>query len=103
MTVNFSQAVAAYTRVADKAVAGATDAGPPSAGQNFSDLLARTVDDTIGAGRAAESAGVQAIANNADLNDIVTAVTNAEVTLQTVVAIRDRVIQAYQDIIRMPI
>ena len=103
MTVNFSQAVAAYARVADKAVAGGTDAGPPSAGQNFSDLLAQTVGDTIDAGRAAEHASVQAIANNADLNEIVTAVTNAEVALETVVAIRDRVIQAYQDIIRMPI
>jgi flagellar hook-basal body complex protein FliE len=34
---------------------------------------------------------------------VVAAVTNAEVTLQTVLAVRDRVIQAYQDIIRMPI
>ena len=31
------------------------------------------------------------------------AVTNAEITLQTVVSIRDRVIQAYQEILRMPI
>jgi flagellar hook-basal body complex protein FliE len=30
-------------------------------------------------------------------------VTNAEVALQTVTAVRDRVIQAYQDILRMPI
>ena len=46
---------------------------------------------------------MQAVANQADLNDIVTAVNNAEMTLQTVVAIRDRVIQAYQEILRMPI
>jgi flagellar hook-basal body complex protein FliE len=34
---------------------------------------------------------------------VVTAVTNAELTLETVVAVRDRVVQAYQDILRMPI
>jgi flagellar hook-basal body complex protein FliE len=33
----------------------------------------------------------------------VTAVTNAEVTLETAIAVRDRIIQAYQNIIRMPI
>jgi flagellar hook-basal body complex protein FliE len=35
--------------------------------------------------------------------DVVTAVSNAEMTLQTVVAVRDRVLNAYQEIMRMPI
>ena len=43
------------------------------------------------------------IAGTADLREVVTAVTNAEVTLQTAIAIRDRVIRAYQDITSMPI
>ncbi len=34
---------------------------------------------------------------------LVTAVTNAEMALESVVAVRDRVVQAYQDILRMPI
>jgi flagellar hook-basal body complex protein FliE len=33
----------------------------------------------------------------------VMSVSNAEVMLQTVTAIRDKVISAYQDIIRMPV
>ena len=45
----------------------------------------------------------KAIAEKADLTDLVTSVTNAELTLQTVVAVRDRMISAYQDIIKMPI
>ena len=44
-----------------------------------------------------------AIQNKADLTEVVTAITNAEVTLQTVVAVRDRMISAYQQIMRMPI
>jgi flagellar hook-basal body complex protein FliE len=34
---------------------------------------------------------------------VVTAVAEADLTLQTVVAVRDRVIEAYQNIMRMPI
>ena len=34
---------------------------------------------------------------------ITIAVTNAEITLETIVALRDRVVQAYQEILRMPI
>ena len=102
MTVNFSQAVAAYTQAAAK-VTGEADSVPRQGGQSFSELLAQTVNETIEAGRQSEHVSMQAVANKADLNDIVTAVTNAEVALQTVVAIRDRVIQAYQDVIRMPI
>jgi flagellar hook-basal body complex protein FliE len=37
------------------------------------------------------------------MTDVVTAVADAETALNTVVAIRDRVINAYQDIIKMPV
>ena len=46
---------------------------------------------------------IQALAGKADLADVVTAVSNAELTLQTVVAVRDRVVAAYLDILKMPI
>jgi len=34
---------------------------------------------------------------------VVTAVANAQHTLETVVAVRDKVLNAYQEILRMPI
>jgi flagellar hook-basal body complex protein FliE len=43
------------------------------------------------------------VAGGGDPLDVVTAITSAEVTLQTVVAVRDKMIQAYQEILRMPI
>ena len=46
---------------------------------------------------------MQALVAPTDVSQVVMAVTNAEVTLETVVAVRDRVIQAYQDILKMPI
>ena len=43
------------------------------------------------------------VAGQADMVDVVNAVNTAEITLDTVVAVRDKVIAAYQDIMRMPI
>jgi flagellar hook-basal body complex protein FliE len=50
-----------------------------------------------------ESQTVQAVAGTADLTQVVMAVSKAEMTLETVVTLRDKVVQAYQDILRMPI
>ena len=55
------------------------------------------------AGHKGETQATQAVAGQANLQDVVEAVNAAELTLQTVVAVRDRMISAYQDIIRMPI
>ena len=72
-------------------------------GKTFADLLGDAARGAIQTGRESEKMSALGIAGKADLNEVVTAVTSAEITLQTVVAIRDRVIQAYQDIVRMPI
>lgn len=101
MTVILSKAVDAYNQAVSKAAE--TGPGGGSEGPSFAELVSGALRDSVGAARQGEQISLQAVANQADLNEVVTAVTNAEVTLQTVVAIRDRVIQAYQDIIRMPI
>ena len=54
-------------------------------------------------GRTAEMKANSAVQGKGDLVDVVTAVQAAEVSLETVVAIRDKVIAAYQEIMRMPI
>jgi flagellar hook-basal body complex protein FliE len=46
---------------------------------------------------------MQAAAGRADIVDVVTAIAAAETTLETVITVRDQVIQAYQEILRMPI
>ncbi len=106
MSVNFANAISAYRNAAAAARTGGGAEAAATAGQGgqgFADLVKNALGDAMAAGRAGEGVALQAVANQADLNEIVTAVTNAEVTLQTVVAVRDRVIQAYQDIMRMPI
>jgi flagellar hook-basal body complex protein FliE len=60
---------------------------------------AKNVMDSLG---KSEQATMQAVTGKADLASVTEAVTNAQVALQTAVAVRDRVIAAYQDIIKMP-
>jgi flagellar hook-basal body complex protein FliE len=103
MTVNVTNALAAYTRQAAKSVSGAMEPRSTDPGASFAELVSESLGSAVQAGRQSEHMSAQAIAGKADLNEVVTAVTNAEITLQTVVAIRDRVIQAYQDIVQMPI
>lgn len=59
-----------------------------------------SVEETVA---TAEQLTVQAATGQAELVDVVTAVAAAEVQLETVVAVRDQVIRAYQEILRMPI
>ncbi len=73
--------------------------GAPS----FSDFLANSAEQSIDTMKAGETMAGKAVTGDADLTDVVQAITSAELTLQTVTAVRDKVISAYQDIMRMPI
>jgi flagellar hook-basal body complex protein FliE len=106
MTVMPSAAAAAYQAIAKiggdaSAASGAGTAGIP--GPNFSDFLGDAVKDSIGSMKTGEIAAMQQTAGQTDIVNVVTAVNNAELTLDTVVAVRDKVIGAYQDIMKMPI
>jgi flagellar hook-basal body complex protein FliE len=72
-------------------------------GAGFGEMLTEALQSTVDAQKTAEATSVKAVNGKADVTDVVTAVTNAEVALDTVVAVRDRVISAYQEIMRMPI
>lgn len=53
--------------------------------------------------KQAEMLSIQAVKGTADMQEVVMAVSNAEAALQTVVAVRDKVVSAYQEIMQMPI
>ena len=71
--------------------------------QEFSSVLRDAVQGAVEIQRKGEAVSLKAIANEADLTELVTAVSNAEVTLETVIGVRDKIISAYQEIIRMPV
>ena len=92
-----AQALSAY-----QAVDSGTVPSSPS-GDDFASLLKQSLGGAISTGQQAETQAASAITGGGDLTSVVTAVSRAELALQTTVAVRDRVLQAYQDIIKMPI
>jgi flagellar hook-basal body complex protein FliE len=99
--INFTDAVNAYANASKMApVPGAAGAG---AGESFGDMLKQATNSVVDTMAEGEKASLQTATGKADLAQVTEAVNNAEVAVQTVVAIRDRVVAAYQDIMRMPI
>lgn len=104
---SFNAAISAYQNAA-KSLSGGGDgdsgvASVNSDGSDFATLLKNGAKTAIDASKKSEEMSKQAIAGKADVRDVVAAVNNAELTLQTVVAVRDKVISAYSEILKMPI
>jgi flagellar hook-basal body complex protein FliE len=95
-------AAKAYLSTA-QAMGGVSEPGQGITGPGFGDILNSAVGSISQAGASAEGAITNAALGRADLVDVVTAVAAAEATMETVIAVRDEVIKAYQDIMRMPI
>ena len=70
---------------------------------NFGEMLNGVLSDTIHQSRQAESQIVAGVEGKTDLVNVVTAISSAETSLQTVMAVRDQVIQAYQQVMQMQI
>jgi flagellar hook-basal body complex protein FliE len=96
-------AAKAYLSTAQAMSGVATQPASGLSGPGFGDILNSAVSSISQAGASAEGAITNAAMGKADLVDVVTAVAAAEATLETVVAVRDEVIKAYQEIMRMPI
>ena len=97
-------ALRAYLAAAEAAgqpgsVTPGADAGAP----DFAAMVSNAVSSTGDSLRAAEAMTAQAAVGQAELVDVVTAVAAAEVQLETVMAVRDEVVRAYNDILKMPI
>ena len=109
--IRFAQATGAYQdalKAADRILKQVGDATgttetPKAGGASFLDMVGESLSAASTAGRKSESMAMQAVRGKADLADVVTVLTEAETSLNTVVAIRDKVINAYQDILKMPI
>jgi flagellar hook-basal body complex protein FliE len=95
---------AALQRLADGASgSNGADAAQTTQTADFSSMVKSFAEDAVKTGQSAENQTAAAAAGKADLNSVVMAVSEAELTLNTVVAVRDKVIEAYREILRMPI
>ena len=99
ITVRPSAAAAAYARVDSGTQAGSAAGGASDFGATLQNALQGAMD----AGNAADTKSMQALSGTGNLTDVVTAVARAKLALQAATAVRDRVVSAYQDIMKMAI
>ena len=83
---------------------GAKAAGAIAGGEkNFSSMLKDAMGSVMEAGKKSDGQAQAMATGKANVVDVVTAVAETEVAIDALVAVRDRVIQSYEEIMRMPI
>lgn len=82
---------------------GSPTAAPATGQVDFGKVLADVASNTVDTLRAGESAAIGGISGSRSVQQVVDAMLNAEQALQTAVAVRDKLVSAYQEISRMNI
>lgn len=110
MAINtpFNAATAAYgsaQRLIQQAAKPQTDltALAPAGGSNFADMLAQQVQGVVDTGKVSDQMAIDMVNGKANIVDMVTALSETQIAIESMVTIRDRVISAYEEIMRMPI
>ncbi|RDE10270.1 flagellar hook-basal body complex protein FliE [Pelagibacterium lacus] len=107
MSTPFNAATAAYgniSRLISDQAAGKTSTPVANAGgANFGQMLAEQINSVAEAGRTSDQLGIDMMNGKANVIDVVTALAETETAMETMVTLRDRVISAYEEIMRMPI
>lgn len=98
---NITNAISAYANAAGRAATPGL--APRDGGPSFGDVLEEATREAIGTMKTGENMSALALVGKADMTEVVQAVNNAETMLQTVTSLRDKVVTAYQEILRMPI
>ncbi len=107
MSTPFNAVAAAYGN-ASKLIA---DAGKPSLGTSapggeatdFGKLLADGLQGVVDSGHQSDKMSFDLINGKGNVVDVVTAISQTELAMESMVAVRDKVISAYEEIMRMPI
>jgi flagellar hook-basal body complex protein FliE len=94
-SVGAQRATTAYQQVAN--------GNPSVSDSSFGSVLGNALQGVVDAGHEADTKSAAALTGQADLTQVVTAVAQAQLALQTTNAIRDKVVSAYQDIMKMTI
>src|SRR5262244_1943248 len=96
-------AYASLARLAEASTALGKAAGETgAAGPSFGSFLKDAIGAVVEAGRKSDAQSQALIAGKSNIVDV-TAVSETEVAVEAMVAVRDKVIAAYEEIMRMPI
>lgn len=107
MSTPFSIAASAYGQAQKLISQGDKPIVDPSllqnSGPDFGELVAQNVQSVVEAGKVSDQLSMDMVSGKADIVDVVTAIAETEIAIESMVTIRDRVIKAYEEIMRMPI
>ena len=100
---NISSALNAYQQALGRIGAQNPVAEKAPAAMGFQDMVQSAVENVVDMSKQSETMALSGMTGKADIQDVVLAVSNAEIALETVVAVRDTAIKAYKEIMSMPI
>lgn len=100
-----ANAYASLAKIMENAGGPAGGAGKSgeTGGPSFGALLKETLGNVMDAGKKSDAQTIAMAQGKANVMDVVTAVAETDVAVSTLVSVRDKVIQSYEDIMRMPI
>jgi flagellar hook-basal body complex protein FliE len=102
--ISAAGAYAKLARLADPGASGKIGAAKSdSNGPGFGQMVKEAIGSVVEAGKKSDAQSQAMAAGKANMVDVATAVTETEVAIESMVSIRDKVIQAYEEIMRMPI
>jgi len=103
MAIDGVSAVGAVGKSLDVGATSATGGTSATAGTNFVDALGKVFSDSIASVQTGEAAAIQGLQGGMAPYKVVDSIMGAQRTLQSMLAIRDKAVSAYQEISRMAI
>ena len=107
MAIPFNAVNAAYTNasrlIAEAAKTSSGAAGQGVQGPDFGKLLTDQLQGVVDQGKRSDQMSLDLVNGKANVVDVVTAISQTQLAMESMVAVRDKVISAYEEIMRMPI
>ena len=104
MVISVADAIAAYRQTGDQAILEKIKKpGETGEGGSFGAMLKGFATDSLETVKAGENMALAGVAGKANIQEVILAVNQASLALETVSTLRDKVITAYKEIMQMPI
>lgn len=98
-----ANAYASLAKIASPASSSPAAGTSAAGGTSFGSMLKDVLGSVMQTGRNSDVQTLAMAGGKSNVMDVVTAVAETDVAVSTLVSVRDRVIQSYEDIMRMPI
>ena len=107
MSIPFNAVASAYNTASklltDTAKSSSGTAAQGTQGADFGKLLSDQLQGVMDAGKKSDQMSLDLLNGKANVVDVVTAISQTQLAMESMVAVRDKVISAYEEIMRMPI